>query len=119
MSLTPKQWIILGLVAGLLVFGWYFRGLQETRADFREVKGEFRGQIEVDKAVAEKLRTEALADSKRGAAVTKRDEAARRDPDYQAYLDSPIPEQSRRLYELASKIDYGPDGTDRLPSEED
>jgi hypothetical protein len=111
--MTPRQYLYVALVLALLAGGWYFRDLVQTKKDFKNVQSQVTTLQDQDKAVAEKLRTEAIADAQRGRAINRRDEAARHDQSYQDYLDSPIPEQSLRLYRDAAKVCYAPVCPDR------
>ncbi|HEY9471105.1 MAG TPA: hypothetical protein VIQ76_15980 [Propionibacteriaceae bacterium] len=96
----------------LLVFGagYWTRGSIEARKEVHELKYQVKQADKVDETVADKLRNEARADAQLSAAQRKNQDAAKHDPSYNDYLDSPLPKQSLEFLRDAEAVDPSPDG---------
>ena len=103
-------WLLLAAV--LVGFGVWIRGSIQARSDLKDARQETETvsdqAADYDRAVADKIQVEAAADAAVRRILNERDKAKAHDQAYRDYLDSPIPESSRRLYERAAQVQYGP-----------
>lgn len=112
-SFVFPPWARVAIMVGLYLCGaysgWWIKSSIDARHELKAAKAEIRGQDEVDKSTAEKLRSEAKADAQRGLAIHRDQENARKDPTYRQYRDTPLPPAALQLLRDAGQVDYGPD----------
>lgn len=112
MNFVLPPWARILVALALFGAGFWTRGSIEARKEVHELKHQVSQADAVDASVADKLRNEARADAELGAATRKNKDAAKHDPTYNEYLDSPLPKQSLEFLRDVESIDPSADGAD-------
>lgn len=123
MTLTPRQWLYLGVIIALLGAGWYFRDVWQDHKDVAGIKDQVQESEQngeaLDAAVADKIETEAAVDTGVSRVLDRNQETARHVPSYREYRDRPLPAESLRLYRDAAKAVEAGLGADRAGEGDD
>jgi hypothetical protein len=123
MTLTPRQWLYLALIATLLFAGWYWHGIWQDHKEVSGLKEQIKQDGEdaaaYDEAAADKIHTDAAIDKGVDRVLDRNQEAARNAPAYRDYRDRPLPAESVRLYRDAAQAVAEGLGTDRAGEGDD
>jgi hypothetical protein len=121
--MTPRQYLLLTLAATLVFAGWHYRSLLDDRGELKDTRKQLNTAIEdgaaLDRAVADKIETDAAIDRGVDRVLDKNQETARHVPEYREYLDRPLPAESLRLYRDAAKAARERTGADAAEQGDD